>query len=541
MRISKTFFAAMRASISSCYTQMRNSLTLTGWVMLGLGLISLLVAILASSPGWFGPIFFGPKTDALLLNKQVPALPATDKAIQMISITNAGGLFSILLPVITTLLLYMLITLVQPRLFPWPQRRIPYLLVFTALSLLTGLFIVPAFFSKEDGLFQVCLILYAFVAHARVGLNSHKKSSLLVEGIVLCIVLLMLATFHPQSSTFSMSSESSVSSASSMSSHIGKTLGYGRVNYQFTNTNQLILRIPLLGIQIGGTLQWFQAIIWLIGLLCLHIFTGLGVHEREARRRSDQLVKELTLAQEQLRAYALHAEELATMRERTRVAREVHDTLAQGLAAIKMHLETGSKVFHETPDQSQKHIERARELAGEYLQETRNSILALRSAALDGRTLPSALSTLVAAWRPAAGTHSTTFCVSGIEEEATFWQILSPGIELACYRVVQEALSNATRHGQARHIDVELSIEQKQLCLTVTDDGLGFDPSPLAPCPMQGGFGIIGMHERLQQLGGRLEIISAPGAGTQVVAMIPLRTAQSEGVHRAEALRSDAR
>lgn len=537
MKDSKAFLITMRTSLSAWYTQVRNSLALTGWVMLGLGLISLLVALLARFPGWLGPIFFGPKTTETLLDKTLPALPAGGKTAIMISIANAGDLFSTLLPIIITLLLYMVITLIQPQLFPWPQRRIPYLLLVGTLSLLIGLFVLPTFFPNWGGLFQVCLVLYAFVAHARVSLK--KKSGWLVEGFVLCIVLLMLAIFHPQSSsTFSMSS--SMSSGPSASSHIDKVLGYGHVNYQFTDTNQLILRIPLLGIQIGGTLQWFQAIIWFIGLLCLHIFTGLGVHERAARQRSDQLVKELTLAQEQLRAYALHAEELATMRERTRVAREVHDTLAQGLAAIKMHLETGSRMSRETPDLSQKHIERARELAGEYLQETRNSILALRSSALNGRTLPSALSALVAAWRPAAGTHSTSFCVSGIEEEATFWQILSPAIELACYRVVQEALRNATHHGQARHIDVELSIEHDELCLTITDNGLGFDLSSLAPCPAQGGFGIIGMHERLKQLNGRLEIISASGAGTQVVAMIPLATAQSESINKKEPLRSDA-
>jgi two-component system, NarL family, sensor kinase len=218
----------------------------------------------------------------------------------------------------------------------------------------------------------------------------------------------------------------------------------------------------------------------------------------------------------------LRVEELATMRERTRVAREVHDTLAQGLAAIKMHLETSSKVFPETPAMAQKHLERARELAGEYLQETRNSILNLRTGVLRGRTLPVALSELVAGWRPATGTHGATFCVSGSEKEgAVFWQTLSPAIELSCYRIVQEALSNATRHGLAQHIDVELSMEKEELCLTITDDGVGFDPVALVP-RQTGGFGIIGMHERLKQLGGRLEIISASATGTQVVAMIPL-------------------
>ncbi len=400
-------------------------------------------------------------------------------------------------------------------------------LMLSAVFLVMGMFIVPTFFREATEPFQVCLVLYAFVAHARVSLN--KKSSWLVEGIALGIVLLVLATFHPQPYALPTLPD------------IDKTLTYKQVGYQVNDANQVMLRIPLLGIQIGSTLQWFQAIIWMIGLLCLHIFTGIGVHERAARQRSDRLIEELTQAQEQLRAYTLHAEELATMRERTRVAREVHDTLAQGLAAIKMHLETGGKIFHEAPDISQKHIERARELAGEYLQETRNSILNLRTGALHGHTLPSALAALVAAWRPAAGAHGATFCVSGIEEEAAFWQTLPPAIELACYRILQEALSNATRHGQARHIDVELSIEQEELCLTVTDDGLGFDPSALISYSMGGGFGIIGMHERLKQLSGRLEIISTPGAGTQVVAMIPLVSVQDARSDGEEMLRSNAR
>jgi signal transduction histidine kinase len=393
------------------------------------------------------------------------------------------------------------------------------------------MFIVPTFFPKEDGLFQVCLVLYAFVAHARVRLN--KKSSWLVEGIALSIVLLMLVTFHSQPYALSASSD------------IDKMISYKQaVHYQVNDANQLMLRIPLLGIQIGSTLQWFQAAIWVIGLLCLHIFTGIGVHERAARQRSEKLVKELTLAQEQLRAYALHAEELATMRERTRVAREVHDTLAQGLAAIKMHLETGSKVFPETPELAQKHIERARELAGEYLQETRNSILDLRTGILQGRTLPTALTELATGWRPATGTHGASIRViytDDSEKEALCWQTLPPPIELACYRIVQEALSNATRHGQADHIDIELSIEKDTLCLTITDDGRGFEPAALSSNHTGGSFGIIGMHERLKQLSGRLEIISAPGAGTQVVAMIPLSSAQRNRVNATERQRSNAR
>lgn len=497
-------------------THIRGNLALTGWVILGLALITLLASILVRFPGWFGPVFFGPKTDILITNAESVTGEAgatnVTKALFMVTITDAGNLLSTLLPVLVTLFLYSVMSatgitrkpsrLASRAFFSW--------LVVSLTLLAVGIGIVLVAAPGASSPFQYCLIFYAFTAYARVTLS--KKQSWLIEGIVLVVVFCVLATIHPQKQIASPLPDP-------MDALPG---GVQKVGYSFDDANQLVLRIPLLGVQIGWTLQWFEAIVWTIGLLCLHIFTGIGVHERAARQRSELLIKELTQAQEQLRAFALRAEELATMRERTRVAREVHDTLAQGLAAIKMHLETSSKVFPETPAMAQKHLERARELAGEYLQETRNSILNLRTGVLRGRTLPVALSELVAGWRPGAGTHGATFCVSGSEkEDAIFWQTLSPAIELSCYRIVQEALSNAARHGQAQHIDVELSIEKDELCLTITDDGVGFDPAALVP-RQTGGFGIIGMHERLKQLGGSLDIISAPATGTQVVAMIPL-------------------
>jgi signal transduction histidine kinase len=512
--------------LSSWSAHVRNNLALTGWVILGLALITLLATILARFPGWFGPVFFGPKADILITNAENVAGQAvgikTTKTLFMITIMDAGNLLSTVLPVLVTLFLYSVMSATGSTRKPsrLASRAFFSWLAVSLTLLAIGIMIIMVASPGASSPFQYCLLFYAFTAYARVALS--KKQSWLVEGVVLVIVLCVLATIHPQKQFLAPP-------PGAMDAIPG---GPQKMNYSFDDGNQLMLRIPLLGVQVGWTLQWFEAIVWAIGLLCLHIFTGIGVHERAARQRSELLIKELTQAQEQLRAYALRAEELATMRERTRVAREVHDTLAQGLAAIKMHLETSSKVFPETPAMAQKHLERARELAGEYLQETRTSILNLRTGVLRGRTLPVALSELVAGWRPAAGTHGATFCVSGSErEDAVFWQTLAPAIELSCYRIVQEALSNATRHGQAQHIDVELSMEKDELCLTITDDGVGFDPTTLVP-RQTGGFGIIGMHERLKQLGGRLEIISAPATGTQVVAMIPLVSAHHDELIR---------
>ncbi len=377
---------------------------------------------------------------------------------------------------VNAIVVYTLLMLVQPRLLPWPRWRLAYLVGIFVVTLLTGL-VAPPLFRLRNGIAG-----YGVLAHARVTLG--KKGGRLVGAMLVLATLLDMGLF---------------------------TLVWdGRL----LTTSAPAPALAPLGF-------------WLAGLIFVQVFTGLGVEERAARLRSEELIKELTKVQEQLRAYAVRAEELATVRERTRVARELHDTLAQGLAAIKMLLETGGAVFLERPELARQHMERARTLAGEHLQQARTTILALRSDTLGGQPLPEALAALAAAWRPGQGISSepggATFHASDIARRAHF----PPALELACYRVTQEALNNAAVHGRARHADVELSLEAGELCLTITDDGLGFDPA--APRASGGGFGIIGMQERVRLLNGRLDVISAPGTGTQVVVMLPLEAAREAG------------
>ncbi len=374
---------------------------------------------------------------------------------------------------VNAIVVYALLMLGQPRFLPWPRWRIVYLVGVFGITLLTGL-AAPPLFRLRNG-----IAAYGVLAHARVTLG--KNGGRLVGAMLVLATLLDMGLF---------------------------TLVWsGRL---------LTERAPAPALAPFG--------FWLAGLIFVQIFTGLGVEERAARLRSEELIKELTEVQGQLRAYAVRAEELATVRERTRVARELHDTLAQGLAAIKMLLETGGAVFPERPELARQHMERARALAGEHLQQARTSILALRSDALGGQPLPLALAALAAAWRPGQGIGSepggAIFHASDIARRAQFPATL----ELACYRVTQEALTNAAVHGCARHADVELSLEADELCLTITDDGMGFDPA--APRASGAGFGIIGMQERVRLLNGRLDVISAPGTGTQVVVMLPLEAAR---------------
>lgn len=264
--------------------------------------------------------------------------------------------------------------------------------------------------------------------------------------------------------------------------------------------------------------------IWLIGLLYVYAVTDQGVTERAARARSEGLVRALEVTQDQLRAYAAQAEDVATLRERARLARELHDTLAQGLAAITMHLDSGNALFDTQPARAREALRRAREIAGTQLQETRASVLALRPDAPTLLPLPLALAALADAWRPwtdAVGGRAT-FRADADARTARY----APPVELACYRAAQEALHNAARHSQARHVEMELSLEPDGVCLTVTDDGCGFDPAAVRP-RADGGWGLLGLCERLALVGGRCEVISAPGAGTQVVATVPLHTSSA--------------
>ncbi len=502
-RSPRALFSLYR-NMSTWYTYARRGIAMSGWVLLGLGLITTSVEVLFELPLWSGPFVFGAldlfTTDAGLTQQ------STNIAIYKTQDTFVSALWQTCWPIIDTILLYLLLTLIQRRWLKQTKQHTVYiyivLLLVVSIELSIGIFLLD-----DTQRFSFYILAYAVVAF--VGVHCSKRQSLLIEGVILASILLsmVIANINMYAPVHALPARK----ITDITEH-GDTI------------NHMALIAPKLGLGLNDMTVLLQFGIWLLGLVVLHVFTAIGVHERTARQRSETLVRELTLAQAQLRTYALRVGELATMRERARVAREVHDTLAQGLAAIKMHLEVGATILYEKPELAKKHMERARDLAGEHLYDARTTILALRTDALGGQILPSALATLAAAWRPkySTGDGYATFSVSDATQE--FWQTLPPALELACYRITQEALSNADKHGKAHIVAIELSIEQHSLCLTVTDDGVGFDTATIQHGTRDGGFGIIGMHERMRLLNGRLEIISAPGAGTQVAMMAPLET-----------------
>lgn len=210
---------------------------------------------------------------------------------------------------------------------------------------------------------------------------------------------------------------------------------------------------------------------------------------------------------------------LAALEERNRIAREIHDTLAQGLAAITLHLEAAQALAETKPESVPTKIAQALNLARTNLQEARRSVLDLRAAPLEGYTLPEALRLLA----------QQTIDESGVTLDiAIDPEIgrLPPALETGLYRIAQEALANMRKYAQASRVALRLEHDEDRLRLTVEDDGVGFDLEQVTPTA-ESGFGIKGMSERAHLLGGQLELCSTPGCGTSVVASVPLRRASA--------------
>jgi two-component system NarL family sensor kinase len=232
---------------------------------------------------------------------------------------------------------------------------------------------------------------------------------------------------------------------------------------------------------------------------------------------SDQIglaVQRARLSAEQTRS----ATRLATIEERNRLAREIHDTLAQGLAAITLQLETADALAEAKPARAREAIHRALSLARTNLEEARRSVMDLRAAPLQEHTLSEALTLLVASQQ-----EHTPVTPRFTYHPVAFMPVLPARIEASLYRIAQEALTNARTHAQARHIEMSLMVEDNTIHIVVQDDGIGFDTDIIIREQGQKHFGLAGMSERARLLGGTIRIESTPGAGTRIDVILPYR------------------
>ncbi|MFC7220189.1 sensor histidine kinase [Streptomyces polyrhachis] len=232
--------------------------------------------------------------------------------------------------------------------------------------------------------------------------------------------------------------------------------------------------------------------------------------ESEERRR---LIEELTTTRADL-ARAQHT--AGVLAERERLAREIHDTLAQGLTSIQLLLRAAERALPPTAAGAARYVEQARQAAVDNLAEARRFVAALAPPALEDTTLAGALERLCAT---AAARHPLTARFHLTGEPAA----LPTAHEVALLRIAQSALANTVRHAGATTAEVTLDQGGDGVTLTVTDDGSGFDPDRLSvPDPAAGGYGLAAMRARAEALDGTLTLASAPGRGTTLTARLPL-------------------
>jgi signal transduction histidine kinase len=215
-----------------------------------------------------------------------------------------------------------------------------------------------------------------------------------------------------------------------------------------------------------------------------------------------------------LRVHQIRQRFAFVLEERARLAREIHDTLAQGFVGISSQLDAVAISLNGRMDLARRHLELARKMARHSLTEARRSMMDLRASALEGQGLAAALSNAARQWT-AGSAVKVEMEIAGANRE------LPEEMEQHLLRIAQEAVTNTVKHSHARQVRIRLALEPRRLSLLVADDGQGFDPVE-AFSDGGGHFGLLGMRERAERLGGVLQLESEPGQGTRLTVTVPL-------------------
>jgi signal transduction histidine kinase len=250
------------------------------------------------------------------------------------------------------------------------------------------------------------------------------------------------------------------------------------------------------------TLNINTAITFGLTLLFILLLVNALLAERQSREK-------LLLANDQLRQYALRIEDQATLQERNRIAREIHDALGHTLTAQSIQLENALLFLPPDAEKAKSFLRESQQLGARALQEVRRSIATLRSNPLQGRSLQDAIAAAISEFQ------STT----GIEASYTLQlsQPISTEISTTLYRILQESLTNISKHSAATQVSIDLQQRRDIVHLQIADNGQGFDPERNTT-----GFGLQGMRERTATLRGKFLLSSQSEQGCCITVSIPL-------------------
>lgn len=276
-------------------------------------------------------------------------------------------------------------------------------------------------------------------------------------------------------------------------------------------------------IGIGVAIDWTASLLWL-AFTVSGVLVGLWIHTiitQSAERKN--LIEQLEATRADLAQSEREAGKLA---ERQRLAHEIHDTLAQGFISIIMHLEAAEQALPSDATATERHLSQARQTSRESLEQARRVVNDLRPELLEHAPFDKAVERVVNDWSAGSGVTAVFTCTGDCLP-------LHPEVEVTLLRATQEALANIRKHAQASDVQVTLSYLGDVVILDVQDDGVGFvlgggggetATSATLSEGVAGGFGLVAMHQRVEQLGGELLIESELGEGTTVAVSIPLET-----------------
>jgi signal transduction histidine kinase len=261
--------------------------------------------------------------------------------------------------------------------------------------------------------------------------------------------------------------------------------------------------LPVTAEQLGPVWLGFSVLFGL-EFLFLHLLVDTLLAERKGQ-------EQLAEANTRLREYALRVEELATVQERNRIARDIHDSLGHSLTVFNIHTEAALRLLHTNPPEAQALLLELKQLGAQALEEVRQSVTLLRADPLQGRSLEAAIEHLVQEF------DRTT----GILPTFTYEMLtpLSVELDFTLYRLVQESLTNIRKHAGASEVAIAIHQSDTKIQASIGDNGRGFD---LQHNPS--GFGLQGMQERTLALGGILEITTAIDRGCLIQVVFPAKS-----------------
>jgi signal transduction histidine kinase len=255
-------------------------------------------------------------------------------------------------------------------------------------------------------------------------------------------------------------------------------------------------------------------VLFTVGIVLVITIARVVAKEKASRTRAEELLAELEVSHRQLKEYAGQVAELATTRERNRLARDIHDTLGHYLTVINVQLEKALALRDKKPEEAIQAVSDAKRLASEALQDVRRSVGTLRTT----QELPEFTPSLTGLVERVRGDNFAVELNMEGDEDSFSKQGL-----LALYRAVQEGLTNVQRHAGASRIWIDLHFGEQEAILILRDNGHGFDAASWQQVEpgRDGGYGLQGLQERLELIGGDLQIESAPAQGTTLRVTIP--------------------